>query len=55
MEQYDFDAIAYLELLPSGENGFIVWLFDHQIGEGDTVEEAIADARDNIRRWTEEP
>ena len=53
MDQSDFDALAYLELLPGGP-GFIVWLFDMQIGEGETVEAALDDAKATIRRWVDE-
>lgn len=52
MTQLDFDALAYLELLPGGE-GFLVFLFDQQIGEGETVEAALDDAKKSVRRWTE--
>lgn len=51
------DANNYLEILPGEtsevEDGFIVWLFDCQIGEGATIEEAMEDARENVARWTE--
>lgn len=52
----DYDANNWLEILPGpdGED-FIVWLFDQQIGEGETREAALDDAKKNIRRWTEEP
>lgn len=52
MDINDFDANNSLEILVGGE-GFTVWLFDYQIGEGATVEAAIADAKKNARRWTE--
>ena len=54
MDQSDFDALAYLELLPGKDGeGFIVWLFDYKIGEGETVEAALDDAKNAVRRWVE--
>lgn len=46
----DFDASTSLELTQDGDE-FIVWLFDWEIGRGSTIEEAIGDARSNVRDW----
>ncbi len=54
MNPEDYDANHHLEILPDERSdGFIVFLFDQVIGEGDTVDEALEDAKANVRRWTE--
>lgn len=52
METQGYDANNYLEVLPTVD-GFAVWLFDYQVGEGDTIGDALEDAKANVRRWTE--
>ena len=53
VEPQAYDANSYLEVLPT-MNGFAVWLFDYQIGEGDTIGDALEDAKQNVRRWVEQ-
>lgn len=50
----DYDANNWLEILPDEDSeGFLVFLFDQQIGEGETADAALEDAKANVRRWTE--
>lgn len=55
MNHDDFDANGHLEVLPDDDaGGFLVFLFDYAIGDGDTVEAALNEAKKNIRRWKED-
>lgn len=49
----DFDATTHLELTTNGVE-FSIWLFDYLIGTGETIEEALDDAKSFIRGATEE-
>ena len=50
----DFRSSAPSNLeLTHDEAGFRVWLFDYLIGEAETAEEAISEARATAKSWSE--